>query len=68
MKRRVSLGITDETNRQLEDLMKWLGATRAEVLLYAIERLHREVESRGVQDEDHTRPRLPHHQHINEMP
>ncbi|MBF6612214.1 MAG: hypothetical protein IVW55_03715 [Chloroflexi bacterium] len=64
MKRRVSLGITDETNRQLEDLTKWLGATRTEVLIFAIERLHREVASRDGNLESTTAGKLPRHEHI----
>ena len=64
MKKRVSLGITDETNRQLEDLTKWLGATRAEVLIHAIERLHQEIASRDGKLEHTAAGKLPRHEHI----
>jgi predicted DNA-binding protein len=38
----VSLSITDETARQIETLTAWMGATEAEVLLYAVERLYQQ--------------------------
>lgn len=42
-KKLVALRITDETARQLEELMERMGAGKTNVLVYALDRLYREV-------------------------
>ncbi|MEA2575868.1 MAG: hypothetical protein QOH93_3166 [Chloroflexia bacterium] len=47
-KKLITLRVTDETDRQLEELTTLLGATRTEVMIYATERLYREVKDRSA--------------------
>ena len=45
-KKLITLRVTTETERQIEELAEWLAATKTEVMLLAVERLHREIADR----------------------
>ncbi len=63
-KKQIALRITDETDRQLNQLTSWLGATKTEVLIYAVERLYQQMRQQ-MQSAHQTSTR---EDHLNGLP